>query len=54
MVNFNDVIKEETTKHNSNRPEISDHPYRILRTEGSGSGKIDSLFNLIKSATTYW
>ena len=54
MVNFNDVIKEETAKHNSNWPEISDHPYRTLITEGSGSGKINSLFNLIKSATRYW
>ena len=27
--------------------EISDHPYRILIIGGSGSGKTNSLFNLI-------
>ena len=28
-------------------PKISDHPYRILIIEGSGSGKTKSLFNLV-------
>ena len=39
MIIFDDVIKEETKKHNPNCPEILDHPYRILIFEGSGSGK---------------
>ena len=47
MTNFDDVIKEETKEHNPNRPEIPDHPYRILIIGGSGSGKTNSLFNLI-------
>ena len=38
----NPNIKE----HNPNRPQIPDHPYRILIIEGSGSEKINSLFNL--------
>ena len=47
MVNFDDVVKENIKKYDPNWPEIADHPYRILITEGSGSGKTNSLFNLI-------
>ena len=47
MVNFDDVIKEETKQHNSNLPEIPNHPYRILIIGGTGSGKTNSLFSLI-------
>ena len=35
--------------HNPNRLYISDHLYRILIIGGSGSGKINVLFNLIKN-----
>ena len=47
MINFDDVIKEETKEHNSEWPLIPDHPYRILITVGFGPGKKNSLFNLI-------
>ena len=47
MTNFADVIKEETKEHNPNWPQISDQLYRILIIGGSGSGKTNSLFNLI-------
>ena len=47
MINFDDVIKKETKEHNPNWPEIPDHPYIILIIRGSGSGKTNSLFNLI-------
>ena len=47
MINFDDVVKEETKENNSNWPQIPDHPYRILIIGGSGSGKANSLFNLI-------
>ena len=45
MINFDGVtsIKE----HNLNSSQISGHPYRILITGGSGSGKRKSLVNLI-------
>ena len=47
MINFGDVIKEETKEHNPNWLEIPDHPYRILIIGGSRSGKTNSLFNLV-------
>ena len=44
-----DVTKENLKKkHNPNWPQILGHPYRILIIGGSGSGKTNSLFNLIK------
>ena len=47
MINFDYVIKEETKKHNQNRPEVLDHPYRIFIIGGSASGKTNLWFNLI-------
>ena len=47
MINFDDVIKEETKRHNPNWPEIPDHPQRILIIGASVSGKTSPLFNLI-------
>ena len=47
MITFNDIVNENKTKHNKNRPYIPDHPYRILTAGGSGSGKTNALINLI-------
>ena len=47
MINFDDVTSENIKEHNPNWPQIPDHPYRILIIGGSGSGKTNSLFNLI-------
>ena len=47
MINFNYITNESKEKHNSNWPQIPDHPYRILIIGDSGSGKTNSLFNLI-------
>ena len=38
--------KENIKEHNPNWPQNPDHPYRILKIPGSGSGKTISLFNL--------
>ena len=47
MINFDKFVKENIKEHNSNWPQIPDHPYRILIIGDSGSGKTNSLFNLI-------
>ena len=46
-VNFDGVTKEDIKEHNPSWPQIPGHPYRTLRIGGSGSGKTNSLFNLI-------
>ena len=47
MINFYDIINESMKEHNPNWPQIRDHLYIILIIGGSGSGKTNSLFNLI-------
>ena len=47
MINFDAVIKKEAKENNPNGPQIPDHPYRILLVGRAGSGKTNSLFNLI-------
>ena len=49
MINFNDYVNENKTKHNKNWPYTPDQPYRILIIGGSGSGKINVLLNLIEN-----
>ena len=39
MINFDYITKEDTKELNPKWPQISDHPYRLLITGGSGSGK---------------
>ena len=47
MINFDNYVNENKTKHNKNCPFIPYHPYRILMIGGSGSGKTKLLLNLI-------
>ena len=47
MINFDNYVNENKTKHNKNWPYIPDHPYRILIIGGSGSEKTNALINLI-------
>ena len=49
MINFDDYVNENKTKHNKNWPYIPDHPYRISIIGGSGSGKTNALLNLIEN-----
>ena len=39
MINFDNYVDENITKHNKNWPCIPDHAYRILIIGGSGYGK---------------
>ena len=49
MMNFDDYTNENKIEHNLKQPYIPDHPYRILLTGDTGSGKTNSLFNLINN-----
>ena len=51
MINIDDVVKENIKEHNVNLPQVPCHPCRILIIRGSGSGKTNSLFNLISQQT---
>ena len=47
MINLDNIINENNEEHNKKWPHIPDHPYRILIIGGSGSGKTNTLLNLI-------
>ena len=47
MINLDNIINEKNKKYNKKWPYIPDHPYRILIIGGSGSGKTNTLLNLI-------
>ena len=48
MINLDSITSKNNKKHNEKWPYISDHSYRILIFGGSGSGKTNTLLNLIK------
>ena len=48
MFNLDDITNENNENHNKKWPYIPDHPYRVLIIGGSGSGKTNTLLNLIK------
>ena len=47
MINPDSIINENNKYHNNKWPYIPDHPYIILIIGGSGSGKTNTLLNLI-------
>ena len=47
MINLDNIVNNNTKGYNENWPYIPDHPYRILIIGGSGSGKTNTLLNLI-------
>ena len=47
MINLDSIKNENNKKHNEKWSYIPDPPYRILIIDGSGSGKINALLNLI-------
>ena len=47
MINLDSIINENNEKHNEKWTYIPNHLYRILIIDGSGSGKTNTLLNLI-------
>ena len=47
MINLDSITNEKNKKHNEKWPYIPDHPHKSLIIGGSGSGKINTLLNLI-------
>ena len=47
MINLDNIINENNEEHDKKWPYIPDHPYRILIIGGSGSGKTNTLLNLV-------
>ena len=47
MINLDNIINENNKNHNEKWPYIPDHPQRMVIIGGSGSGKTNSLLNLI-------
>ena len=48
IIDLESITNENKKEHNQKWPNIPDHPYRILITGDSGSGKTNALLNLIK------
>ena len=48
MINLESITNENNKTRNEKWPYIPDHRYRILIIGGSGSGKTNTLLNLIK------
>ena len=49
MINLDNYVNENKTKHSQKWPYIPGHPYRILITGGSGSGTTNALLNLVNN-----
>ena len=47
MINLDSITNEKNKKYNEKWPYIPEHLYRILIVDGSGSGKTNTLLNLI-------
>ena len=47
MINLDNIVNNNNEKHNENWPYIPDYSYRILIIGASGSGKRNTLLNII-------
>ena len=48
MINLDSITNENNKEHTEKWPYIPNHLYRIIINGGSGSGKTNTLLNLIK------
>ena len=48
MIDSDSITNENNKEHDKKWPYIPDHPYIILIIFGSGSGKTNTLLNLIQ------
>ena len=48
MINLDSITNENNKEHNEKWRYIPDHPHRMLINGGFGSGKTNTLINLIK------
>ena len=48
MINLDSITNQNNKEHNKKWQYIPDHTYRIFIIGGSGSGKTNTLLNLIK------
>ena len=48
MIDSDSITNENNKEHDKKWPYIPDHPYRILIIFGFGSGKTNTLLNLIQ------
>ena len=53
MIHLDSITNENNKKHNEKWPYIPDHPYRILIIGGSGTGKSNTLLNLINEQNDF-
>ena len=49
MINLDSITNENNKKRNQKWPYIPNHPYIILIIGGSGSGKTNTVLNLINA-----
>ena len=47
MINLDNIVNDNNEEQNKKWPYIPDHPYKILIIGGSGSGKANTLLNLV-------
>lgn len=48
MINLDNILNDKKPNHNKYYPYIPSHPYILLITGDSGSGKTNTLLNLLK------
>ena len=53
MINFDDDVSKNKTKHNKNWPYTPDHPYRRLIIGGFGSGETNVLLKFNRKTTRH-